>query len=136
MRKNELILNNIFGRSLFEPLLSDMGFNGILPSMRTDIKETNTEYTVMVDVPGVPKEKININLEDGYLKISTETEKEEKNDAENWIRRERYSASQSQEIYIGNVKEENIKASMKDGVLTIIIPKEEKAPVGKTINIE
>lgn len=137
MRKNNLSLNNLFERSLFnESFFNDMDFNAIIPSMRTDIKASDKEYTILIDVPGVSKEDISIDLEDGYLYITAKVEKEAKNDSETWIRRERYSSSQSQKIYVGDIKEETINASMKDGVLTIVIPKEpEKEPVKKSIII-
>lgn len=137
-KRQDLILDNLFGRSLFDtPLLGDFGLSEILPSMRMDIKVTETDYIIIADVPGIPKENINIDIEEGYLTISTKAVKETNDNGGKWVRRERFSSSQTQKIYVGDVKEENIKASVKDGVLTITIPKlEEKKPEKKTINIE
>lgn len=136
-RRTELLLNDFFGKSLFDkPILSDFDFSDLVPSMRMDIKENENDYTVLVDIPGIPKENVTIDVEEGYLTIATKVEKETEQKGR-WLRRERYHSSQMQKIYVGDVKEEDIKASVKDGVLTINIPKvEEKKPEKKYINID
>ena len=136
-RRAELIFNDFFGKSLFDkPILADFDFGDLVPSMRMDIKENENNYTVLVDIPGIPKENVTIDVEEGYLTIATKVEKETTQDGV-WLRRERYHSSQTQKIYVGDIKEEDIKASIKDGVLTITIPKvEEKKPEKKYINIE
>lgn len=140
MRNEVSLLDNFFGKSLFDKAwFGDMGLNNIMPSMRMDIKETDNDYQVIMDVPGVPKENIKIELEDGYLTVSANVDKknESKDENEKWIRRERYTSSQSQRLYVGDIKEDDIKASMQDGVLNITIPKSEDAkPKKSTINID
>ena len=95
-------------------------------TMACDIKETESGYQLAMNVPGFNKEELSMSLEDGYLTVNANhTESNEKKDENGrWIRQERYSGSYQRSFYVGNnVKEEDIHASYKDGVLAIEIPK-------------
>ncbi len=97
--------------------------------MKTDIKETNGNYILEIDLPGYNKENISIELNNGYLTINAEISNniDESDEETNYIHKERYSGKCSRSFYVGeNVKEEDINASFKNGILNIIIPKEEK----------
>ena len=108
--------------------------------MKTDVKETDTGYEVEVDLPGFKKEEIHLELDNGYLTISTEKSLENKEENKGRvIRQERYAGTMSRSFYVGgNVTEEDIKAKYENGVLSLTIPKKEapKAPEKKTICIE
>lgn len=99
--------------------------------MSTDVKESEDEYQIEMDLPGFAKEDVNASLKDGYLTISAEhkQEKEEKDDENKFIRRERYQGTCRRSFYVGgHITEEDIKAKFKDGVLTLLVPKKEKQP--------
>ena len=108
--------------------------------MKTDVKETDSGYEVDVDLPGFKKEEIHLDLENGYLTISTEKALENKEEKKGRvIRQERYSGTMSRSFYVGeHVTEEDIKAKYENGVLSLEIPKKEapKAPEKKTSLIE
>lgn len=109
-----------FGNTLLRPFDS---------RMKTDVTETDSGYTLKADMPGVSKENIRISLNEGVLNISADSsaEKEEKDKDGRVIRSERYSGNFSRSFYVGDgVTEDEIKASYKDGVLTINIPKKEE----------
>ena len=109
-------------------------------AMKTDVKETETGYELVIDLPGIPKEQVKAELHDGYLTVSAETAKdcEEKDKNGKYIRRERFTGSYSRSFYVGEgVTEEDIHAKFTDGVLQIDIPKKEVAvPEKKYIAIE
>lgn len=105
--------------------------------MRTDIKETDNEYVMEVELPGADKKDIHMNIRDGYLDISVgRSDKTEEKDKHSYIRRERnYSCSRS--YYVGDVNEKDVKAKYDNGVLTVHIPKQAPgAPEDHRINIE
>lgn len=109
--------------------------------MKTDIEKKDNNYIFTVDVPGFEKENINIELENGYLIVSAKTNKEINNDEKdgNYIYKERYSGECSRSFYVGdNISEEDVKASFKNGVLTIIVPenKQLEQQSKKRINID
>ena len=110
--------------------------------MKTDIKEHENGYEILVDLPGYNKNNLHLSIEDGYLTVNAKQEKEnnEKDNHGKFVRRERFFGECSRSFYVGeDIKEEDIKASYKDGVLTIDIPKvdqNKKIPEKKYIQIE
>ena len=108
--------------------------------MKTDITETEDSYILDIDLPGYNKEDIKVDITDGYLTINAKTsnEKEEK-DKGKFVRRERFVGEASRSFYVGeDIKEEEIKASFKNGILNLEIPKvtpEEKKSQKKYIEI-
>ena len=109
--------------------------------MKTDVKETDDSYEVDVDLPGFKKDEIHLELNNGYLTISTEKTLEKDNEGKKgkMLRQERYSGVMQRSFFVGeHLTEEDIKASYDSGVLHVIIPKKDapKAPEKKTILIE
>ena len=106
--------------------------------MKTDVKETKDGYELAVDLPGFKKEEIHLELQNGYLTISTEKNLENKEEKEGKIlRQERYSGTMQRSFYVGgNLTEEDIQAKYEDGVLRVDLPKKEpKVPEKKQILI-
>ena len=95
--------------------------------MKTDLKEKDGKYMLEIDVPGYDKEDIKIELNEGYLTVSAEKneEKEDKDKHAKYLKRERFTGMCSRNYYVGEgLKEEDIKASFKNGILSIEFPKE------------
>ena len=99
--------------------------------MTTDVKETENDYQVHMNLPGFAKEDIKAELNDGYLTIKAETNQnnDEQDDDGKYIRRERYTGSCSRSFYVGDaVTQDDIHAAFKDGVLSLSSPKKEALP--------
>ena len=96
--------------------------------MRTDIKERGDKYIIDIDLPGYEKENIKIDVEDGYLTVhaTIDSNKEEKEEGK-FVRKERYVGSCSRSFYVGeDVKEDDIKATFRNGILKLEVPKKEE----------
>ena len=96
--------------------------------MQTDIEEKHDKYLITIDLPGYEKENIKIDIEDGYLnvhaKVDSRNEEEEKG---KFVRKERYFGECSRSFYVGDdITETDIKASFKNGILKLEIPKKEE----------
>ena len=109
--------------------------------MKTDVKETDDGYEVDIDLPGFKKDEIHLELNNGYLTISTEKSlvKDDENKHGKMLRQERYSGMMQRSFYVGeHLTEEDIKASYESGVLHVSIPKKDapKVPEKKVIRIE
>ena len=123
--------------SLLDELLTPMR----LPSTpkawlpRVDVQETEKEYVLTAALPGVRKEDVKLDVRDGVLTIAGErrAEKEEKGKA--WLRRETTYGSFSRSFTLPEgTHPEDIKASHKDGVLTVSMPKPAE-PKSKSVRI-
>ncbi|XP_061376378.1 class I heat shock protein-like [Gastrolobium bilobum] len=140
-----LIPSLLGNRGIFDPFSSDIwapfGSNNEVSSFanaRVDWKETPEGHVFKADLPGLKKEEVKVEVEEGrVLQISGErsVEKEDKN--EKWHRVERGRGKFLRKFWLPeNAKVDEIKANMENGVLTVTVPKvpEKKAEV-KTIEI-
>ena len=136
------MLPSIFGENLFDDSLSDFfDFGRMMPQvsnelygkharnlMKTDVRELDGSYELDVDLPGFKKDEIHAELENGNLTISAEKslDKDEKDKAGHYIRRERSFGRSSRTFFVGDgVKESDIKAKYADGILKLSFPKKE-----------
>jgi len=103
----------------------------ITPIMLTpniDIKETDENYVVSVEVPGVAKEDVDIRIDGDALIIRGEKKQEKKEDNENYHCVERHYGSFERMLTIPkDANADNIDAKFKDGVLTINIKRQAKS---------
>ena len=111
--------------------------NGLkLWAPKTDMTENEDQYLIHVDLPGIPKKDVKVSYKDNRLTISGERKKEEKEEKDNFLRKERYFGSFVRTFTLPvDVKEDNIKANFKDGVLTVTVPKAEVSKP-KTVEID
>ena len=128
-----MLLPSIFGDNLFDNFMDDMFPASerktvkTMPSiMKTDIKETDDQYVLSVELPGFNKEDVKLSLKDGYLNISATAQDEEEEEKDGkFLRRERYTGAMTRSFYVGeDITEEDVKAKFGNGVLTLSHPKE------------
>ena len=101
-----------------------------------DIHEEESRFVLIADVPGVSRENIDITLEDGVLMVKGERSAKQESASAGLHRRERaFGMFQRQFTLPDTVDAEHINATVKDGVLEIAIPKQEKLQPRKiTVN--
>ncbi|KAM0828332.1 hypothetical protein ACQ4PT_067624 [Festuca glaucescens] len=105
---------------------------------RVDWKETPEAHVFKADLPGVKKEEVKVEVEDGnVLVVSGERTKEKEDKKEKWHRVERSSGKFVRRFQLPeNAKMEEVKAGLENGVLTVTVPKVEiKKPEVKAIEI-
>lgn len=120
-------------RNLFDEVLdSSLNTHSAGAMMRTDIVKTEDGHELIIDVPGVKRENLTVELNKGYLVINAaigqnNTDDEQKK--EKYVRRERFVGIYRRSFYVGeNVKQEDIKAKFEDGVLHLFVPDVKPAP--------
>ena len=118
--------NNLFDEFFNDPFFNDSVQNRTT-LMRTDIEDDGTNYIIDVELPGYKKENVRAELKDGYLTIAAQKglDKDEQDKKGRVLRQERYAGACSRSFYVGNVKPEDVKAKYEDGVLSVIVPKED-----------
>ena len=95
--------------------------------MKTDIKEKKDKYVIEMDLPGFEKENIKLELNNGYLTISGKQENNIDEEEEKYVHKERFYGECTRSFYVGdNIKEEDIEAEFKNGILKIDIPKKQE----------
>jgi len=97
-------------------------------SPKVDIYETQDNYVINAELPGLTKEQINIDVNDNTLTIKGEKKFEEKVEKDNYVRVERSYGTFSRSFVLSdNVNTEGITANYKEGVLELTLPKKEEA---------
>ena len=129
---------SIFGENLFDDWMDDFPFGkdferAMFPGknplygkhaknmMKTDVRETESEYEVDIDLPGFKKDEVTAELNDGYITISAakslDKEKKDKKTGK-YIRRERYGGSMSRSFYVGEgITHDEIAAKFEESIL-------------------
>lgn len=123
--------------SLFNDLFDDFGDDGyLMPSFnwkktfpKVDVKEGKDSYILQMDVPGKTEKDVNIELKHNVLTISsveeteTKDDKKKKNDGKYLVRERTYSKFERSFTLPEDVNGENISAQVKDGILTVTMPR-------------
>lgn len=131
-----------FGRfdSLFDEFLRPMRWpneerRGLMPAV--DVTETEHDYKVVAELPGVNKDDIDVSIKDGVLTINAVSRVAEKESTEGRvIRRERRHGQYVRSMVLGDaVDDSKIKAEYREGLLELFLPKVEKVKPRK-IDVE
>ena len=142
-----MLMPSIFGENLFDDFFNDFPFYDDKDQrkiekklygrragnlMKTDIKEMDNGYEVVIDLPGFKKEEVSASLENGYLTIRAAKgmdKDEQDKETGRYIRRERYAGACERSFYVGeNLTQEDIKGEFKHGILKLYVPKKEAKP--------
>lgn len=105
-------------------------------TFKVDVEEDKDKYLVEAELPGVGKDEVNIEMNEGSLNISVKREENINEEKKNYIHKERRYSSMSRSIYLEDAKSEGIKANLENGVLKITVPKESKPNNSVKIDIE
>lgn len=107
-------------------------YDGVLVSPRsktnnfapnTDVVEKDDQYYIKIDLPGVKKEDLSIEVKNNVLTVKGTRAEEKENKSEKLFKKERFVGSFSRSFNVEETDQENIKADYKDGVLTLDLPK-------------
>lgn len=107
---------------------------------KVDIEDKGDAYVLTADMPGVAKEDINLTYDNDVLTLSAShvESKDEQDEQKNYICKERMSSSFCRQFPVSGIRKEGIQASFENGVLTMMLPKEEpqQAETKHTIDIQ
>ncbi|KAI8897718.1 HSP20-like chaperone [Globomyces pollinis-pini] len=101
---------------------------------KLDVKDCQSCYQVKIDVPGFKKDQLTVNVTDGLLEVHG-CKSVTKEDTSNYrmIIQERYTGDFYCSIRLANIVSGNVTASLRDGVLTVTIPKAEPKKINITL---
>ena len=136
-----MLMPSVYGRDFFDDLMDGFGFSDVNKKlygrhaknmMKTDIRETDEGYEVIMDLPGFKKDEIEVQLENGYLTVSAAKglDKDEADKKGKYICRERYAGEMSRSFYVGeDILDTDIHARFENGILKLDVPKKEAKAV-------
>jgi HSP20 family protein len=121
-----------------------LGLGQLFPTglVKVDVHEDKDNFHLSAEIPGVPKENVSVNVNDGYLTISgekKEVKKDEKEEQGRKIRRSerRYGSFQRSFRLPPTCDQEKVQAKFDNGVLQVCIPKTaQEQPKGRQIQIQ
>jgi HSP20 family protein len=104
--------------------------------IKVDVSETDKEYKVKADIPGVKKEDINVAIDGNIISITAETRREVEQKDEKWLRTERQYGKVQRSFSLGqDVDAGGVKAKYDQGVLNMVLPKMAGA-ISKQVTIQ
>lgn len=132
--ENNSMFDNIFDFPFFK-------FNRFSQVMKSDIIEYADYYKILIDVPGCQKEDIRLVSSNGYIevyisKVSEENNEDNPDEKTNYLLKERYFGEFNRKFYVGNIEKNKVKASLKNGVLELIIKKTKEVEEDNFIEIK
>lgn len=101
-----------------------------------DIREEKDKYILEAQLPAISKEEIQLKYENNNFIISVERKKSLEENKDKYLKKESSYSSMARIFYIPNIKEQEIKAKMKDGILTVNLPKGNEKKTSQNIVIE
>ncbi len=105
-------------------------------TFKIDVRETNNEYLIEAELPGVKKEEVHLDLNDNRLTISVKREENTDLEKKGFIHKERRISSMQRCVYLQDAKAQGAKAQLSDGVLKISVAKDEKPSNSYNIDIQ
>lgn len=127
-------------QNLWNSLMNDSFFDGFgMGGFKVDVKEKTDEYIVEAEMPGMDKDHVQIDINERALTITANMDEvnEQKDNDGRYLRRERRTGSFRRSFALDNIRADDIKAEMKNGILTIRCPKKSPSgPSSKRISIQ
>jgi HSP20 family protein len=125
--------SNLFDDDFF-PVVSHRSTS--MPAV--NIREDDKTFTLDLAVPGIDKNDLKIDINEDVITISSEHKEEKEESRDDFKRREFSYSSFCRSFYLPeNVNKDKIEANYKEGILSVVLPKEneEKAKLSRQINI-
>lgn len=128
--------NSILDRFFNDTFDSSLGFKDYNYLPEVDIVETEKTFELELAVPGMKKEDFKLDFNEGKLTISGERKFEKEHKEVNYHTRETRYGAFSRSFYLpDNIDDSKIKAAYEDGILKVVVPKDDKKDLKRTIKV-
>lgn len=136
-----LIPYSNYERALRRSFPFDM-FDELIPSamsaavsdgaFKMNVEDAGTSYVVTAELPGVSRDEIDVELNEGRLSISVDKHESDEEKGKNYLHKETREWSATRGVYLKDAATAGLSARLENGILTIFVPKQdEKASVTK-----
>lgn len=105
-------------------------------AFKMDVQQTDKEYTIEAELPGINKEEINLEMNDGTLRISVNHEESKDDESKSYIHRERRYSSMSRAVHLADAEADGISAKLDGGILKVSVPRQKNVDSSRRIEIQ
>ena len=125
------LMNDRFFRSFFDmgDMLGPAGF-------RVDVREQDDAYILEAELPGVQPSDVSLTTEDDVLTIAADVNTEKQSDRNGYLYSERRTGHMERRFSLEGIRQEDITATSRDGILTVTLPKSQPEPAKTPRRIE
>lgn len=133
---NDFLFPDSVFNSFFNDFMKPATSSYTIP--KVDIEDKGDSYVVTTDLPGVSKEDVTVTYDNDVLTLAAkhEDKKEENDGKKNYIRKERTDKAFCRQFTVQHIQKDGIQANFKDGVLTVVLPKEDPKKAAEAHKIE
>ncbi|MBQ3079267.1 MAG: Hsp20/alpha crystallin family protein [Clostridia bacterium] len=108
---------------LFDDFMRPFFSSPVPASFRVDVKDLGDSYLMEAELPGVERDNVEIDLDDGVLTIRAEWNQEKKDENKQYLISERRYGKVERSFSVENIREDEIKAEYVNGILKLTLPK-------------
>ena len=105
-------------------------------AFKMDVQQTDNEYTIEAELPGVNKDDVSLEMNDGTLRISVNREESKNDEGKNYNHRERRYASMSRAVHLADAEADGISAKLDGGILKVSVPRQKNTDNTRRIEIQ
>ncbi|WP_083222350.1 Hsp20/alpha crystallin family protein [Colibacter massiliensis] len=129
--------NFLFPHDVFRTFFSDVvGAAPTLSVPKIDLEDCGDKYELKADLPGMNKEDVQVTYDNNVLSVTAQHKEETDKDEKNYVYRERINRAFCRRLIIPHVEKSKIDASFADGVLKVVLPKEDAQQTEESKQIE
>lgn len=93
-------------------------------AFKMDVEDADGAYVVTAHVPGVTKDEIDVELNEGRLSVSIDHKESEEVKEKNYLHKETSEWTATRGVYLKDAATAGLSAKLADGVLTVNVPKQ------------
>lgn len=123
------MFDDMFSGSPLSAVVSDAAF-------RMDVEDAGDAYVVSAELPGVSREEIDVELNEGRLSISVDKQESDEQKGKNYLHKETRSWSATRGVYLKDAATSGLTARLEGGMLTVYVPKQVEKPNVTKVSID
>lgn len=116
----------------FAPLAKVTGDYGF----KMDVEDAGDAYVVSAELPGVTKDQVDVELNEGRLSISVDKKESDEKKDKTYLQKETSKWQASRGVYLKDAAREGLSAKLEGGVLTVNVPKQQKQSNVTKVTVE
>lgn len=119
-----------------DDLFKSFPFVESTPAFPMDVEDADDKYVVSAPLPGLKKDQIDVELNEGTLSVSVDKKESDEEKGKNYLHKETGEWSATRSVYLKDAAAQGLTARYADGVLTVTVPKQSAKPNATKIAID